>query len=167
MKKKRQIKCLVSQDYGKSSKPRPDAQPATMIPSFAPRNLASKPMPVSSFMDPPSFAVCAPSGCLPQPPPPPHNKLKSMAMIRDDAPLPPPKNITSPPRFPPSLPPPPAGPTTSVERALLSRIACLEAQVERTQSELYNWRELFRKFFNTVILSPENCENFKRVRRLG
>jgi len=124
-------------------------------------------MPGRSFMDPPSFVVCAPSGCLPEtPPPPPPDEVKGMAMNRDISPQPPPTYIKSPSHFPPSSPPPPAGPTSSVERALLSRIASLEAQLDRTQAELHNWRELFRKFFNSVILSPENCENFKRVRSM-
>lgn len=124
-------------------------------------------MPGKFFMDPPSFMVCAPSGCLPEtPPPPPHDEVKGMAMNRDISPQSPPTYIKSPSHFPPSSPPPPAGPTSSVERALLSRIASLEAQLDRTQAELHNWRELFRKFFNSVILSPENCENFKRVRSM-
>jgi len=54
---------------------------------------------------------------------------------------------------------------TPRELELLARCAALEADSIRLRDEVDRWRLLTMGLFNTLVLSPENCEYYKRVVR--
>jgi hypothetical protein len=51
------------------------------------------------------------------------------------------------------------------EAELLARCVALEAEAAELRSEVDRWRLLTSGLLNTLVLSPENCEYYKRVVR--